>query len=247
MTNEQLAEFIQQGGNDELLPLLWDKCRKLVYMRCEQLFRANSERFTRHGFEEWDFKQSAYEGFLKAIEAYKPDKSYKFITYLGYHIRNVMRDMLGRSEAGNGDALNMCLSLESATVQEGDELIGDTIPDEAAIYPFEEIEAKDTRRVVRETVELLPLRERSTIKAIYFENRAIKDIGKEQGVSYETVRQNRDKALRILKQFPVLYDLYDSSITYASRSAAACLRIGSTVETDAERREMILHSSAKKH
>ncbi|MBQ3037915.1 MAG: hypothetical protein IJD30_01920 [Clostridia bacterium] len=25
MTNERLAEFIQQGGNDELIPILWER------------------------------------------------------------------------------------------------------------------------------------------------------------------------------------------------------------------------------
>lgn len=31
MTNEALAELIQQGDNDELLPVLWEKTAKLLY------------------------------------------------------------------------------------------------------------------------------------------------------------------------------------------------------------------------
>ena len=36
MTNEQLAVFIQQGDSDELIPVLWEKVRKLVYLKSEQ-------------------------------------------------------------------------------------------------------------------------------------------------------------------------------------------------------------------
>ena len=74
MTNEQLAEFIKQGGNDELLPLLWEKTHKLIYMHCSRLYSCNIERFKRHGVDEWDLKQSAYEGFLAAIKACNPEK-----------------------------------------------------------------------------------------------------------------------------------------------------------------------------
>ena len=49
MTNEQLAELIGQGGNDELIPLLWEKVRRLVYMQCDRIYRRAPERFISHG------------------------------------------------------------------------------------------------------------------------------------------------------------------------------------------------------
>lgn len=44
MTNEMLAGFIQQGGNDELIPLLWDNVKVLVYTLSDRLYRAYSEQ-----------------------------------------------------------------------------------------------------------------------------------------------------------------------------------------------------------
>lgn len=107
MTNEQLAEFIQQGGNDELLPLLWEKTHKLVYMHCSRLYNGNIERFKRHGIDEWDLKQSAYEGFLAAVKAYNPEKGYKFNTYLLYHLKNVVRGLIGVSGRKETDSVRL--------------------------------------------------------------------------------------------------------------------------------------------
>lgn len=39
MTNEQLAAFIKQGGNDELIPILWERIRKIMYMKSDSTVR----------------------------------------------------------------------------------------------------------------------------------------------------------------------------------------------------------------
>ena len=44
MTNEQLAEFIKQGGNDELIPILWERIRKLMYMKAAKVYCALKSR-----------------------------------------------------------------------------------------------------------------------------------------------------------------------------------------------------------
>lgn len=49
MTNEKLAELIQEGDNDELLPLLWDKTRLLIYKKCGRLWQFYSEKLERFG------------------------------------------------------------------------------------------------------------------------------------------------------------------------------------------------------
>ena len=38
MTNEALAELIQQGDNDELLPVLWEKTARLLYKMSAQKY-----------------------------------------------------------------------------------------------------------------------------------------------------------------------------------------------------------------
>ena len=68
MTNEQLAAFIKQGGNDELIPILWERIRKIMYMKSDRVYSALQSRFIQCGYDVWDLKQSCYTAFLKAIE-----------------------------------------------------------------------------------------------------------------------------------------------------------------------------------
>ena len=48
MTNEQLAAFIKEGGNDELIPILWERVRKLMYMKSDKVYRAMQSRFVQY-------------------------------------------------------------------------------------------------------------------------------------------------------------------------------------------------------
>ena len=241
MTNEQLAEFIKQGGNDELLPLLWEKTHKLVYMHCSRLYSGNIERFKRHGIDEWDLKQSAYEGFLAAIKAYNPEKGYKFNTYLPYSLKRVVRNLIGVPGRNEKDLLNICDSLDRPIAEDNETELSETIPDEAAILPFDDVEKADVFRVVREEVDKLPDLEKQVIKAVYFDNMTMKETGAALGgISPERVRQRKVDGLRKLRRSRGIRELYVNSITYAPRSAAACLHVGSVVETDTERREKLL-------
>lgn len=70
MTNELLAEYIQQGGNDELIPILWEKVRKLLYSKSDSLYRLHKESCSCRGVEMWDIRQASYTAFLEAIKAY---------------------------------------------------------------------------------------------------------------------------------------------------------------------------------
>lgn len=236
MTNEQLAEFIKQGDNDELLPLLWEKTHRLVYMHCSRLYSGNIERFKRHGIDEWDLKQSAYEGFLKAIEAYNPEKGYKFSTYLPYSIRNVVRGLIGVSGGKETDLLNICDSLDCPIAEDNETELIETIPDEAASVPFEDLERKSTGEAVRREVEKLPEKQRHIVKSLYFENRTLNEVGKDLGVSVERVRQIKQTAFKQLKRSKELQQLKGYTIGCQYRSAAACQRWGSTVETTVEKR-----------
>lgn len=93
MTNEQLASFIKQGGNDELIPILWERIRKLMYMKSDRVYSALQRRFVQCGVDVWNLKQSCYIAFLKAVEGYKPNGKNKFTSYLSYPFENVVREL----------------------------------------------------------------------------------------------------------------------------------------------------------
>lgn len=240
MTNEQLAALIKQGDgeNNDLLPLLWEKTHRFVYMCCSRLYLRYKAKFEQHGVEEWDLKQEAYSGFLSAVQAYNPDKGIKFTSFLPLQLKRVVRSLIGVSGRNPTDALNTAESLNKPIPGgEDDTEQGELIPDPAAQLPFEEIEAQDMARIVHETVDKLPERERDIIQKHYFEEKSLKSIGEETGVSTERIRQIKSHALRTLERSKRLRELRDDYITYGHRSASACLRLGSTVETDVERRE----------
>lgn len=77
MTNEQLAEFIQMGGNNELLPLLWDKTRDLIYMKCGQYWTFYAAKLERHGYSLDDLRQESYNALIFAVKGYDSTKEYK--------------------------------------------------------------------------------------------------------------------------------------------------------------------------
>lgn len=61
MTNEALAALIQQGGNDELLPVLWEKTAKLLYKISAQTYTLYKDTMKQHGIEPEDLNQEAYK------------------------------------------------------------------------------------------------------------------------------------------------------------------------------------------
>ena len=95
MTNELLAEYIQQGGNDELIPILWGNVEKILYIKSEQVYRLHKESCSRRGVELWDIRQASYMAFLDAIKAYKPETGNKFTSYLNYPFKNAVNELLG--------------------------------------------------------------------------------------------------------------------------------------------------------
>lgn len=60
MTNEQLAVLAQDPNNKELVPVLWDKVKNLLYMKANSAYRQYKSIFTQCGIELSDIRQSCY-------------------------------------------------------------------------------------------------------------------------------------------------------------------------------------------
>ena len=199
MTNEQLAVFIQQGGNDELLPLLWDKTRKIIYKKCNQYWRFYSEKLERYGYSLDDLCQEAYSALTFAISQFKSDKEYKFTTYLSYALKHVIRSLLSGSDVLDRPSTQ---SLEQPLVgdQEGEQLlVGDIIADNKSSEAFEAIERLDEFKPLYEAIDSLPDDQREVIYEYYFNGLTYQQIGDRHGFTHENARQLRNKALRSLR------------------------------------------------
>lgn len=213
MTNEQLAEFIQEGDSD-LKPVLWERVKKLMYMFSGRYYRKYTEYCERCGVTEWDLKQQAYSAFELSLQGYSSERG-AFNTYLTFGFKRSLRELFKSK-----DPLNTAESLDRL-VDEEDESGGaiiDFIPDQRAAEPFEELEDKDICRAVRAAVDALPEREQATIRALYFENKKYKDVAEFYSVTVQAVAEYSRKAFAKLRKNRELRRL-SNDLGYGSQAA----------------------------
>lgn len=213
MTNEQLAEFIQEGDSD-LKPVLWERVKKLLYMFSRRYYSRYADYCERCGVTEWDLKQQAYSAFELSLQGYSSERG-AFSTYLTFGFKRSIRELFKSK-----DPLNTAESLDRL-VDEEDESGGaiiDFIPDQRAAEPFEELEDKDICRAVRAAVDALPEREQATIRALYFENKKYKDVAEFYGVTVQAVAEYSRKAFAKLRKNRELRRLSDD-LGYGSQAA----------------------------
>ena len=207
MTNELLAEYIQQGDNDELIPILWEKVRNLLYMKSERFYKLHQASCDSSGVEVWDIKQACYGAFLEAVRAYKPGS--KFNSYLNFPFKNAVRELLG-IRSTRQEPLNNCSSLDKEIESsDGDSCsILDLIADDTALDFVEDVDRSSEAETVRQIVDTLSEPYRSVIKTYFFEGISLTAIGEKLNISPERVRQIKYKALRILRANKQLRQLY---------------------------------------
>lgn len=209
MTNEQLAAFIKQGGNDELLPILWGNVQKLMYMKADKAYKANTDSFKRCGVELWDIRQSCYMAFLQAVRGYDSTKGYKFTAYLSYPFRNTLKELLGGRENCKKNPLDNCESLQQVIGGEDDDLLLiDTIKDESAVDVQSVLDLESDGEVVRQEVAKLSPMQRQVVELHYFDNVGFTQIAEHFGLSYSRILQIRDRAFRELRQSDIMRRLW---------------------------------------
>lgn len=196
MTNERLVDFIKQGGNDELIPILWDNVKKLLYILADRYYSIYSDDLSRYGVTVWDLKQQAYSAFLKAIEGYDESKGYKFTTYLKYPFKNAIRSLRTRDTLNRSESLNTMIT-EKDNIEAYE--LGDTIPDKHSLDFTENLENDSLYQTVRQAIDKLPEREKWIITERYYKNRTLADIAAEKERSSERIRQHEKRALQRLR------------------------------------------------
>lgn len=209
MTNEQLAEFIQQGGADDLKPVLYDRIKHLMYKLVGQQYSRFAERFNACGVDLSDLRQECYFAFLNALQSFKPADEYKFTAYLTYHLKNVLNGALGirNTKRLNNKPLDNCQRLDMPLSSEDDSFtLGDTIVDDTSQQAFEDcieqIQDEQTRQVLSNALNKLDKELKEAIMLVYFEDLTQEEAGKRLGVSGERIRQRKAKALRKLRFMP---------------------------------------------
>lgn len=219
MTNEQLATFIKQGGADDLTPALYERVKHLMYKLVGKYYSKFNERFNACGVELADFRQECYPAFIKALEAYSPDKGFAFTSYLEYHLRNAGAALLGirNADRENNKPLDNCTSLDKPIdCKDGGLTLNDTLVDEMSEQAFEcvinAIQDEQTRKVLHKALQQLDEPLRDVILLYYFKNMTFEQIGKIEGVSGTCIGHRKAKALRKLRCIPEIKMLREEQI-----------------------------------
>ncbi|MDE5649136.1 MAG: sigma-70 family RNA polymerase sigma factor [Oscillospiraceae bacterium] len=189
-------------------------------MKSDSVYRTLQGRFQQCGVDIWDLKQSCYMAFLKAIEGYKPDTGKKFTSYLSYPFKNTVNELIGvRTQKQKNEPLNDCTSLDTPLKEDepdGNTLV-DMIADDNAVNAVELAELEDDYRVLHEAVDCLKYPQNRVINSYYFEDKSMKDIGAEMGISGQRISQILHKGLRCLRSSKPLLQLYRENQQHRTR------------------------------
>jgi len=210
MTNELLAEYIQQGDNNELIPILWEKVCKLLYMKSERFYKLHKATCERSGVELWDIKQASYTAFLEAVRAYKSGST--FNSYLNYPFKNAVNELLGlRTPRTANEQLNNSTSLnKEIESSDGDSCsMLDLIADDTSLDFIDNMETSAVGNTVHAVVDALPEPYKCVVTALFFEGATLLDIAERLKISGERVRQLKRKAFEMLRKNKILRELYN--------------------------------------
>ncbi len=102
------------------------------------------------------------------------------------------------------DAVAEALADADRTVTTLDEPTASELPADL-LLPEESLVLRERRRVLECAIVALPDRMRRIIQAVYFDERPVKEIAEELGVSHSAVSQHRSEAVRLLRDALELY------------------------------------------
>ena len=250
MTNEQLADFIAQGGNDELIPLLWEKTRQLFRGWSVSFYQKYKERCDITGVCADDLFSESYIAFLDAIRYFggrsEESRELSFLTFCKYPFMRYSRDIIGlRTKRQRSEPLNNWESLDKPLINsEGDETSRlELLPDERAEQAFEQAIDRISNEQEHELIKAemqsrLDQRQSQVLILRYWQNKTLKETAAALGISIERTRQLERKSLRLLRKSKALRQLFEINY-YTPCSVSSFQKYGSSVERIVEIRERL--------
>lgn len=202
-TNEELA-VQAQAGDKGAISQLWNQTRGIIFMILARCYNRNPDRFARCGVTMDDLEQEGFFAVQEAVEAFKSRQRLD-ASWLNYPLQNHVNAVLGtRSGQVKHIPLNECSSLDEPISQESDDMtLGDSVEDQTALEAFQGVEDRTYNSQLHDTLEVcLSFLEKPMERAVrgqYYENKSLKELGRELGVSYQYARDLKNKGLRKLR------------------------------------------------
>lgn len=146
-------------------------------------------------------------GLLDAVDKFRPELGHRFETYGSRRIRGAMSDGIRslqwlprRANQAQSRVIEKVVTLDFQTARTPIGVrLEDTLCDPDAPQVSDALELAADHEEVLDAVELLPERERFVVKAHYYDNRRLADIGQELGVTESRVCQLHRRALTMMR------------------------------------------------
>lgn len=202
-TNEELVIAIK-AGERERLPELWNQVERFARMIARRRVALVGE-FGGATFE--DLCQSGYIALAEATGTWSPDPGVKFLTWYEFYLKSAFAEAGGyQSGKPAHDPLHRAGSLDvPAGEDENGASLADLIPDPS--NPIAEVEDQIYNEQLHEVLETalqqLPADEEAVIRAIYYDGRALKEVGKQTRIIQRRALEHlrRLRISRELRQF----------------------------------------------
>lgn len=242
MTNEELVLAIK-NGDDGLLPQLWEQVRRFIAMLANRYYKKYGNK---NGCELDDLIQSGYFALIAAVKYYKPEKGFKFTSYLGLTLKNAFNEALG-IRSSKQDRLDYCTSLDAPIGEDGDttliDMIGDLTPGKADLEELivEKVWNQELRAILDEAMTLLSDKQRELLTLHYYFGLGLNQIAEMRKCSRQLLDEQRDQALwriynskyrKVLREFLPCYGSRPEPDSYRGTGFRAWKETGcSSVET----------------
>lgn len=214
-TNNETLVCKIQAGHEEYIALLWANLQRYIKAAAIKYYNRFAERFRQYGVEVDDLYQVGFFALLNAIEAYNPDRGYKFTTYLTYPLKNQFNALMGvRGGKVTKAGKSISCSVSSSTLLSDDEdgglTIEDTIADDTAEFvdgSLEKIYTKKLREDLETALDNINPRQAAAVRCVYFKEPDKYNNHKSAKYAYAA------KGLEALRVSDVLQEYKDDIIT----------------------------------
>lgn len=203
MDNEALALRIQ-NGEKELYSELWDNNRRFITRCAFAWYRKNPGVCDSAGVTVDDLIQCGFIALCEAVQVFKPEAGYRFITYITFPLKRLYQEATG-IRTKKAVILNHCLSLDAPLTEDADSAtLGDITPDEDSAAELraadEKAYAASLHKALEQGLAQIPAEQAEVLRMKYFQGLSLEEICRSAGDTQANIRQLNSSAIRNMRK-----------------------------------------------
>ncbi|HRV73064.1 MAG TPA: sigma-70 family RNA polymerase sigma factor [Eubacteriales bacterium] len=202
MTNEELAEAIQQGETEKLSEL-WNNIDRLVCWKANRRLSALGDDANIEFTELYD---TGYIALVKAVRTYKPDSG-PFAGWFMFYLKNAFAEATGyRTSKQRSDPARDALSLNAPLQEDNDGTLEDTIPADVDVEEtaISNLWQRELHNELEDILFQIGGIQAEVIRRRYYDNMPYGKIAITLDLPVERVRQAGEAAMQRLRDPEIL-------------------------------------------